>query len=224
MIPLTPERIGELLQPYIAGVEGSSPVEWPRVFEQLAAYLDLLLKWNARLNLTAIRSPEEIVQRHFGESIFAGLYLECSTWDIRDSEAPSLLDFGSGAGFPGLPIQILWPELLVTLAEARQRKAAFLREAVRTLALPTEVWAERVEKMPGTRRFSVVTLRAVDHMEEAVVAAAVRARERLLILGTRAATYPALAEAFTGPELMPIPQSNDGVLMIYRQHDPSVGS
>jgi 16S rRNA (guanine527-N7)-methyltransferase len=223
-MPLTPERIGELLQPYIAGMEGSSSVEWPRVLEQLAIYLDLLLKWNARLNLTAIRSPEEIVQRHFGESIFAGLYLKCSTWNIPAPESPSLLDFGSGAGFPGLPIQILWPELRVTLAEARQRKAAFLREAVRTLGLPTEVWAERVENMPGTRRFSVVTLRAVDDMEEAVVAAAVRAGDRLLILGTRTATYPALAEAFTGPELMPIPQSEDGVLMIYRQPDPSVGS
>lgn len=221
--PLSPEHIAELLQPYIIGPDTAS-VDWPRVFDQLAFYLDLLLKWNARVNLTAIRSPEEIVRRHFGESLFAGLHLECSTWNIPGSAGPSVLDFGSGAGFPGLPIQILWPELRVTLAESRHKKAAFLREAVRTLGLQTEVWADRVENMPGHRRFPVVTLRAVDEMEQAVIAAAVRAENQLMILGTRSATYPALAEAFTGPELTPIPQSDEAVLMIYHQPDPLIGT
>jgi 16S rRNA (guanine527-N7)-methyltransferase len=237
-MPFDPDRIAELLQPYIAGSH-SADVDWPRVYGQLAVYLDLLLKWNSRVNLTAIRSPEEIVRRHFGESLFAGLHLQCSTWNIAradavstaSSNAPStptgcdsLLDFGSGAGFPGLPIQILRPELPVTLAEARQKKASFLREVVRSLGLETEVWADRVEKMPGKRRFSAVTMRAVDEMEAAVLSAAVRAQSQLLILGTRGATYPALAEAFTGPELTPIPLSDGGVLMVYRQPDPLVGT
>lgn len=226
-MPLDQNRISELLQPYISG-SNSEAADWSRIFGQLAVYLDLLLKWNGRVNLTAIRSPEEIVRRHFGESLFAGLNLQRSTWNTPESDpAPavtaceSLLDFGSGAGFPGLPIQILRPELPVTLAESRQKKASFLREAVRTLELPTEIWADRVEKMPAGRQFSVVTLRAVDEMSEAVSAAAARARTTLLILGTRNANYEALSEGFSGPELVPIPQTDDGVLMLYTRRPPA---
>ena len=137
---------------------------------QLSTYLDLLVKWNARTNLTAIREPEEIVRRHFGESLFAGVQI-----GARVPQDASLLDFGSGAGFPGLPIQLLLPELRVTLAESQGKKASFLREAVRTLGLATEVWAGRVEAMPevagAPRQFDVVTLRAVDNMEQAMVEA-----------------------------------------------------
>ena len=225
-MPLDQNRIAELLQPYVAA--GGPAVEWPRVYGHLAVYLDLLLKWNARVNLTAIRTPEEIVRRHFGESIFAGLHLKCSTWNNAPtgagSPAPgreSLLDFGSGAGFPGLPIQILYPELPVTLAESRQKKASFLRETVRVLGLNTQIWAERAETMPANCRFSVVTLRAVDEMEEAVSAASVRAKDRLLILGTRSVSYPALAGTFSGPDLTPIPQTEDGVLMLYTHRPPN---
>ena len=140
------------------------------MLSQLSQYLDLLLKWNARTNLTAIRDPEEIVRRHFGESLFAGLQIAG-----RVAPGAGLLDFGSGAGFPGLPIQLLLPELHVTLAESQGKKAAFLREAVRTLGLTTEVWAGRVEAMPDVadvpRQFDVVTLRAVDNMEQALAEA-----------------------------------------------------
>jgi len=226
---LDPDRIAELLQPYIAA-PNSSGIDWPRVYGQLTVYLDLLLKWNSRMNLTAIRSPEEIVRRHFGESIFAGLHLKCSTWNIASFSSnanatgcESLLDFGSGAGFPGLPIQISYPKLPVVLAESQQKKASFLREAVRSLGLPTEIWGNRVEEMPAARTFSVVTLRAVDGMEGAVSAASARSRDRLLILGTRNAAYPALSETFIGPALTPIPQSEDGVLMLYTRR-PRHGS
>lgn len=225
---LDQDRIAELLQPYIAAADPG--IDWPRVFDQLAVYLDLLLKWNNRMNLTAIRSPEEIVRRHFGESLFAGLHLKCSTWNIaspssvsNDGSAPkgggceSLLDFGSGAGFPGLPIQILYPELLVTLAESQQKKASFLHEVVRSLGLPTEIWARRVEELVEDRQFSAVTLRAVDEMEDAVLAASARSSDRLLILGTRTAAYSALSENFAGPDLTPIPGSKTGVLMLYRR-------
>src|SRR5260370_9522 len=110
---------------------------------------DLLLKWNARTNLTAIRDPEEIVRRHFGESLFAARHLNPTT---PDPSPMTLLDFGSGAGFPGLPIALLRPDLQVTLAESQNKKAAFLREAVRTLILPNvEVWDARVEALPANR-------------------------------------------------------------------------
>lgn len=122
--------------------------------QQLSDYLDLLLKWNSKTNLTAIRDPEDIVTRHFGESLFMAAHLPaCET----------LLDLGSGAGFPGLPIQIFLPELSVTLAESQNKKATFLREVVRHLSLRTEVWADRAENMPPLRRFDAVVLRAVDN-------------------------------------------------------------
>jgi 16S rRNA (guanine527-N7)-methyltransferase len=176
---LSPNQIAELLKPYLPSGTG----EPDALYGQLSVYLELLLKWNARTNLTAIRDPEEIVRRHFGESLFAAQHLgECAT----------LLDFGSGAGFPGLPIQLLRPELCVTLAESQNKKSTFLREAVRTLGLKTEVWANRVEAMPASRSFDVVTLRAVDDMETAVAAAAVRVTGRMALLTSARQPVPVL--------------------------------
>src|ERR1700688_350933 len=143
MPTLSEFAIADLLTPYL-------PDPPATLLPQLSTYLDLLLKWNARTNLTAIRDPEEIVRRHFGESLFAARHL--------DPDATTLLDFGSGAGFPGLPIALLRPEITVTLAESQNKKATFLREAVRTLALPTEVWSGRVESMPPSRLFHTVAL------------------------------------------------------------------
>ncbi len=155
MPPLTEARIAELLAPYY-------PDPTSQLLAQLSTYLELLLRWNARTNLTSIREPEAIVRRHFGESLFAARYVP---------SASTLLDLGSGAGFPGLPIQLVHPELKVTLAESQNKKAAFLREAVRTLALPTEVWAARSELLPPERRFDVVALRAVDNPTAALAEA-----------------------------------------------------
>ena len=158
MATLSEARIAALLQPYLGDASPPSTL-----YAQLSGYLDLLLKWNARTNLTAIREPEEIVRRHFGESLFAGVHL-----GERLAANATLLDFGSGAGFPGLPIQLLNPSLHVTLAESQGKKASFLREVVRTLHLSTEVWAGRVEAMESDRRFDAVTLRAVDNMQQAL--------------------------------------------------------
>jgi len=205
---LTPREMLPILRPYLAAAPPGE-AETDRILSQLSIYLDLLIKWNARLNLTAIREPEEIVRRHFGESLFAGLHLAA---DCR-----SLLDFGSGGGFPGVPIQILRPELNLTLAESRQKKAAFLREVARELQLPTEVWADRVEQMPAERTFDVVTLRAVDDMEAAIAAAADRANRALIILGTTSAEYSSLKCGFGSPEVRPIPESTGGALRIYRR-------
>src|ERR1700689_1316592 len=127
-----------------------------RVVDQFEGYLALLMKWNARVNLTGGRQPEEIVRRHFAESIFAAQQMP--------KQVKTLLDFGSGAGFPGIPIAICRPKIGVTLAESKGKKAAFLREAVRTLGLRSEVWAGRVEEMASERVFDAVTLRAVDKM------------------------------------------------------------
>lgn len=131
--------------------------------EQLAAYLHLLLRWNSQLNLTAVREPHEIVRRHL---------VECVQCAQAVPSVKTLLDFGSGAGLPGIPIAIVRPEIHVTLGESQGKKAAFLREAVRTLSLNTDIYDSRIEKMPEDRRFEAVTLRAVDKMERACEAAA----------------------------------------------------
>jgi 16S rRNA (guanine527-N7)-methyltransferase len=195
MPTLSEAEIASLLTPYL-------PDAAPLVLSRLSGYLELLLKWNARTNLTAIRDPEEIVRRHFGESLFAGRYLS--------PETKTLLDFGSGAGFPGLPIAILRPEIAVTLAESQNKKATFLREVVRTLAIPVEIWAHRVETMPEARQFHIVTLRAVDNMAATLAAAAPRATNELLLL---AGIAPPPPPGFTLQAPIPIPTTQSSVLI-----------
>jgi 16S rRNA (guanine527-N7)-methyltransferase len=209
---LTPTLIAELLEPYIglsigqAEGEAAGGIDWPTIHTKLLIYLELIMKWNARINLTGIRTPEEIVRRHFGESLLVGAHVgACET----------LLDFGSGAGFPGIPIQLLRPDVQVTLEESQGKKAAFLNEVARSLGLSSEVWAGRVEAMPAARRFDVVVLRAVDDMDLAVGEAGLRAQERVLIVGTAdQAVYSGLREDFHMAEPISLPRLNDGVLWI----------
>ena len=205
MPTLTNDRIAALLAPYL-------PAE-PTLCTQLSAYLDLLLKWNARTNLTAIREPEEIVRRHFGESLFAGRHLAPLL-----APTATLLDFGSGAGFPGLPIQLLLPNLKITLAESQNKKATFLREAVRTLGLKTEIWAARVETMPPTRLFEAITLRAVDRMDSALEAARPRiAPNGLLAILTSESDAPQGQDQQT----FPLPGSSHTVFHIEKINSPN---
>jgi 16S rRNA (guanine527-N7)-methyltransferase len=133
----------------------------PEQSHRFELYLSLLMRWNARVNLTAIRDEQGILTRHFVESILCARALPAGI--------ATLLDFGSGAGFPGIPIAICRPEIAVTLAESQGKKAAFLRESVRVLELPASVHSARAETL--ATRFDCVTLRAVDGMEVAVRAA-----------------------------------------------------
>src|ERR1039458_6806634 len=120
-------RIAELLAPFAGGETLA-----PRLLEALQRYLDLLLRWNARVNLTAVRDPEKIVTRHFGESLFAARILLPGR---EGAAASTLADVGSGAGFPGVPMKLFAPQLELTLIEAHSKKAVFLREVVRSLGL-----------------------------------------------------------------------------------------
>jgi len=217
MPTLSEPVIADLLAPYLPDVPTGLPT-------QLSAYLDLLHKWNARTNLTAIRDPEEIVRRHFGESLFAASHLplesdverhdeepqERSEHSIADARAGTLLDLGSGAGFPGIPIALLHSGVHVTLAESQNKKAAFLREAVRTLSLKNvEVWAGRSEALPAGRQFRGVTLRAVDNMEAARAAATVRiAPGGFLALLTTVQHVPGAGRS------IPLPNSESGILYL----------
>lgn len=152
--------------------------EWYRaanISAKLAVYLELLVRWNGVVSLTSVSTPEAMVRRHFAESVFAAHQLpRCET----------LLDLGSGAGFPGIPMQLVLPALDVTLVEAQARKAAFLREVVRELGLPTTVVAGRSQLL-GDASFDCVCLRAVDPMVEALGEAARLARSGVVVLGSR---------------------------------------
>jgi 16S rRNA (guanine527-N7)-methyltransferase len=226
MSTLDPGQIAALLAPFIElsdelQLQGSErrdlqtgPIVLPaavevteKLLERLAAYLDLLVKWNARTNLTSVRSAQQIVQRHFGESLFAGRHLLPNL-----SPDATLLDLGSGAGFPGLPIQLLAPTLRVTLAESQNKKASFLREVVRTLGLKTEVYASRVESLQEDRRFDAVTLRAVDNMPLAIELA----RKRLMPGGWMSA-LAAEPKMLPGAEVIPVPNAEHTFLLLWQQ-------
>ena len=188
----------------------------PPQAERFEQYLSLLLKWNARTNLTSVREPDAIARRHFAESIFAARRVP--------PEVKTLLDFGSGAGLPGIPIAICRPEITVTLAESQGKKAAFLREAVRTLGLKAEVWAGRVEAMPEERVFDAVTLRAVDKMPAAIRVAVGRlvAGGWIGVFATRATEEGVRAVAgIQWGEAVAIPGAEQAVLV---QGQPAVGS
>ena len=104
----------------------------------LEAHYNLLTHWNARLNLTRIESVEDAVRLHYCESLFVGTKLPAGPLGI--------VDVGSGAGFPGIPIAILRPESTVTLVESHQRKGVFLREASRNLK-NVKVVTDRAENL-----------------------------------------------------------------------------
>jgi 16S rRNA (guanine527-N7)-methyltransferase len=168
------DQIAALLTPYAA-------LPSPGVLAQLQRYLDLLLRWNARTNLTAVRDPDQIVTRHFGESLFAANVLFGNNG--LPEPGTSLADLGSGAGFPGIPIKLFVPDLKLTLIESQNKKATFLREAIRALELrDVEVFQERAEHW--NRVADVVTLRAVERFEQAlpVATSLVRPEGRLCLL------------------------------------------
>lgn len=198
--------IASLLQPFLRGKELSS-----QQLQQVQKYLELLLRWNARINLTAVRDPAEMLTRHFGESFFLASFLV-------DASAPGdVVDVGSGAGFPGLPLKIFAPALHVTLIESNNKKATFLKEVIRTLTLTfIDVLAARAEKYE--RNADLVTMRAVEKFEEALASAAalVRKNGRLALLIGASQTDRAreLLKGLKWEVPVPIPQSRERVALI----------
>ena len=208
-------HIAELLAPFLQSPLGPPTSLADAQLEQVSAYLDLLLRWNARINLTAVRDPESIVTRHFGESFFAARQLLSQESGVRSQGRA--IDLGSGAGFPGLPLKIFAPGLALTLIESSQKKAAFLKEVVRTLALTgVDVFAGRAEDFAATA--DLVTLRAVERYERALSAAArlvaPGGRLALLIGSPQAARTPQLLAGFGWQAPVAIPQSSARVLLV----------
>ncbi len=122
-----------------------------------------LTDWNSRFNLTAIRDSEGIQTKHFLDSLTCLLAVEAA------NPPRSLIDIGTGAGFPGIPLKLLWPHLQLTLVESIQKKAGFCEHVVETLQLKqVEVLAERAEEIGQQERhreaYDVAVARAVAGM------------------------------------------------------------
>jgi 16S rRNA (guanine527-N7)-methyltransferase len=158
-------------------------------YDKFRAYLELLVRWNQSLNLTAVRDPDQIIRRHFIECAFVAGQLPR---DITD-----LMDYGSGAGLPGIPIAIVRPEIRVTLAEGHGKKASFLRETLRVLNLEGDVYDGRVETMPEGG-FDAVSMRAVEKMELAIPEALKRVKRYLVLLTTERSGH---ARGVVAPDL-----------------------
>ncbi len=127
--------------------------------QRLLDYIALIDKWNRVYNLTAIREPEKMVGHHLLDSLAVAPHLQ----------AKRLLDVGSGAGLPGIPLALANPDLHVTVLDSNHKKAAFLNQAVIELKLDNiEVCAERVESWQTQDRFDVIISRAFSDMGEFV--------------------------------------------------------
>ena len=127
--------------------------------QRLLDYIVLIEKWNRVYNLTAIRQPEKMVSHHLLDSLAVAPHLR----------ARRLLDVGSGAGLPGIPLALANPNMQVTLLDSNHKKAAFLNQAVMELKLKNaEVCAERVESWQTQNKFDVIISRAFSDMGEFV--------------------------------------------------------
>lgn len=212
-------RIAELLDPFLGTANDRRLTKGD--LEHISTYIDILQRWNARINLTAIRDPEEVVTRHFGESLFAARHLFPNRSVVpgpSTAERSTLADLGSGAGFPGLPLKLWAPPIFLTLIESSQKKATFLREVVRALTLTNvDVQSVRAEAIPQSA-FDTVTLRAVESFEKLLpVAARLVApggRLALLIGRTQLESAQSLLPEFTWTESEAMPGSRSRVLAL----------
>jgi 16S rRNA (guanine527-N7)-methyltransferase len=217
-------RIAELLRPFL-GRTGEQQLT-PSDLEHISMYIDILVRWNARINLTAIRDPEEIVTRHFGESLLAASYLfprgpaaGSSDQGATAGERIAVADIGSGAGFPGVPLKLWAPSIQLTLIESNQKKSIFLREIVRSLTLTNvDIEAARAETLPPAS-FDVVTLRAAERFATVlpIAGALVKPGGRLALLIGSAQVERArslVPEQWLPP--IPVPLSHSRVLFATR--------
>ena len=241
-LPMEIRRIATLLEPFLAR-RPDLPGLAAGQLEQISIYIDLLLRWNARINLTALRDPDQIVTRHFGESLFAARHLfggaasgflanpvlagQGEKTPGRDP-VPIVVDLGSGAGFPGLPLKVWSPRVRVTLIESNRKKVAFLREVIRSLTLTDiDVFPGRAQTFPPASA-ALVVLRAVERFDETLPVAiqllAPRGGLALLIGQAQSARARHLAPTLAWSDPVPIPLSDARILLSGSVQTPSESS
>jgi 16S rRNA (guanine527-N7)-methyltransferase len=207
-------RIAALLSDFV-GTLDRSKTPASILLSNISMYVDILLRWNRRINLTAIRDPEEIVTRHFGESLFAAKRLFPRH---EAGQAATVADVGSGAGFPGIPIKLWAPDISLTLIESNQRKATFLREVARTLTLTNiNIQNVRAESI-SQAAFDVVTFRAVERFDAVLPTAAAllkpQGRLALLIGSAQLSRADSLLPDYRFLAPVPIPLSESRILLL----------
>ena len=130
-----------------------------RALERFEIYQRLLGEWNERMNLTAITDPEEVAQKHFADSLAALPYLKAGM---------KVIDVGTGAGFPGVPLLIMEPKLELTLADSLQKRLTFLEALLRELDLKATLVHGRAEDLGQNRlyreKFDAAVSRAVANL------------------------------------------------------------
>src|SRR4051812_119100 len=138
----------------------------PRQIGQFGACYAMLVDWNSRINLTAITDPEGVQVRHFLDSLTVGAALRAGMSAAQPDAGFSLIDVGTGAGFPGVPLKIVWPQMKLVLVDSIGKKTTFLKELVRALDLEgVGVVTARAEELGQDKKhrekYDAVTARAV---------------------------------------------------------------
>ncbi len=202
--PLSDDTIRRALGEYQIAVDG----EQIRLIQR---YMRILRQWNEKLNLTAIRDPLEILYRHFCESMHAAVVLPLASG--------RLADIGSGAGFPGVPLKIIRPELELFLVDSNIKKGTFLAEVVRDLELVnTRVLISRYEELSEELApLDYVCSRAVGEFGPFLDWAAseqLSARRTLLWIGGRDIEEVKKSTDWDWQEPIPVPQSLRRYLLV----------
>ena len=126
---------------------------------QLEEYYKLLIEWNSKINLTRITEEEDVYLKHFYDSLTISKVVDLNNYS-------TLLDFGTGAGFPGMVLKIIYPNLKITLVDSLKKRITFLNEVIRKLDLKNiETIHERIENIKD-RHFDIITTRAVANLSK----------------------------------------------------------
>jgi 16S rRNA (guanine527-N7)-methyltransferase len=160
--------------------------------QQLLAYLQLLMRWNQAFNLTAIRDPLQMVSHHLLDSLSLIPHLD---------EEGTLLDVGTGAGLPGIPLAIARPGLAVSLLDSNGKKVRFLRQVQLELGLELTPYQARLETWLGEAPFRIITARAFTDLENLVAQTLPHLEESGKILAMKG------TEASIETELQALPQN-----------------
>jgi 16S rRNA (guanine527-N7)-methyltransferase len=178
---------------------------------QIQQYIKILLTWNEKINLTAIRDPLEILYRHFCESMYAA--------DAVPLDKGRLADVGSGAGFPGLPLKILRPDLQVFLVESNIKKVTFLAEVIRELGLTgAQVLSRRYEELgEEVAPLDYVCSRALGEFStflEWASSQQIAAKQVILWIGARDLADIEKVSTWDWHEPIPVPNSLQRLLLV----------
>ena len=148
-------NIKEILEDPRLIISPTAPPE--QMVSQFGSYLDLLVKWNQKINLTSEKSSQDILLRHIFDSLQYATFI---------SSQDEILDIGSGAGFPGIPLKIIYPELVATLIESQRKRCSFLETVISQLGLTAiKVINDRAEKTSPKRLVEAVILRGVSDIK-----------------------------------------------------------